>query len=152
MASPMRALLQRVSSAKVEVEGKVTGQIGKGLLVFLGIGEEDTEKEVNKLVDKIARLRIFEDAQGKMNLSAIDLGLGALVISQFTLFADCKKGRRPNFIGAASPARAQTLYRLFIRKLSEVLEPVTEGVFGAHMDVQLVNDGPVTIWLDTDEL
>lgn len=145
----MRAIVQRVSSARVEVDGQVSGSIGPGLLILLGVGHEDAEKEARWLADKIANLRIFEDDQGKMNLSAVDRGLGALVVSQFTLFGDCRKGRRPSFVAAATPDQAQTLYQKFVRALRDSLGPVEEGVFQAHMDVHLVNDGPVTLWLDT---
>lgn len=148
----MRAVLQRVSRASVTVEGEVTGRINRGYLILLGVSPEDTPRELDKLADKILNLRIFEDADGKMNLSLLDVQGSALVVSQFTLFGDCRKGRRPSFTGAARPEHAVPLYEAFVDKLRGQLPHVGTGVFGAHMDVELVNDGPVTLWLDTDEL
>ncbi len=147
----MRALIQRVSEASVAVQGEVQGSIGPGLVILLGVGEGDTEQEGRKLAEKIAHLRIFEDDQGKFNLSLLDTGGAALVISQFTLFADCRKGRRPSFISAARPELAQDLYEKFCEALKAKGVRVETGRFGAMMDVRLNNQGPVTIWLDTQE-
>jgi D-tyrosyl-tRNA(Tyr) deacylase len=148
----MRALIQRVTHASVTVEGKVTGAIGKGFLVLLGVTEQDTEAEVTLLADKLLKLRIFPDAEGKTNCSLTDVGGSLLVISQFTLCADCRRGTRPSFSHAAKPDEANRLYELFLGKCREVIPHVDCGVFGAHMDVELLNDGPFTIWLDTDDL
>jgi D-tyrosyl-tRNA(Tyr) deacylase len=148
----MRALLQRVSEASVTVDGEVKGCTGPGLLILLGVGEGDTEDEGRRLAEKIVHLRIFEDYQGKFNLSLLDTGGSALVISQFTLFADCRKGRRPSFIQAGNPELAEGLYGKFNEALRSKGVPVETGVFGAMMDVKLNNQGPVTIWLDTKEL
>lgn len=148
----MRALVQRVSQAKVVVADQVSGQIERGYLILLGVGANDTAKEAQYLVDKIVNLRIFEDSEGKMNLSLLDIKGGALVVSQFTLFADTRKGRRPSFTGAARPELAVELYQVFVEKMKQLVSPVGTGVFQAHMDVSLTNDGPVTIWLDTAEL
>jgi len=147
----VRALLQRVSDASVTVDGAVTGAIEKGLLVLLGVGQGDTEADVDFMADKIPGLRIFEDAQGKMNLSLLDTSKAMLAVSQFTLFADTKKGRRPSFINAMPPEEAKRLYALFCEKCRALGLTVAEGVFAAHMDVRLTNDGPVTIWLDSRE-
>lgn len=143
----MRAVIQRVKRASVSVGSEVAGEIGEGLLVFLGIAQGDTLEKVDWLVKKIVNMRIFADQDGKMNLSAIDRNLELLAISQFTLLADCAKGNRPNFMGAARPEEAIPLYESFIRKASEHL-PVKQGVFGAMMDIDLVNDGPVTIVIE----
>ena len=148
----MRALVQRVSQAKVVVADQVSGQIERGYLILLGVGANDTAKEAQYLVEKIVNLRIFEDSEGKMNLSLLDIKGGALVVSQFTLFADTRKGRRPSFTGAARPELAVELYQVFVDKMKQLVSPVGTGVFQAHMDVSLTNDGPVTIWLDTAEL
>lgn len=148
----MRAVVQRVSSAKVVVDGGITGEVGKGFLVLLGVTGSDGPGEAKFLASKIARLRVFEDAEGKMNLALPQVGGGALVVSQFTLYADSSQGNRPSFIRAARPEQADPLYELFCRELEALGLPVGKGVFGAHMDVSLVNDGPVTIILDTDEL
>ena len=137
----MRALIQRVTHASVTVEGKVTGAIEKGFLVLLGVTEQDTEAEVTLLADKLLKLRIFTDVGGSL-----------LVISQFTLCADCRRGTRPSFSHAARPDEANRLYELFLEKCRAVIPHVDCGVFGAHMDVELLNDGPFTIWLDTDDL
>lgn len=145
----MRALIQKVSRAKVEVEGVVRGEIARGFLILLGVGADDTAKEADWLADKIANLRIFEDGAGKLNLSLLEVGGEALVVSQFTLFGDCKKGRRPSFIGAARPELAVPLYEHFVARLRKVVSRVETGVFQTHMDVSLTNDGPVTLWLDT---
>lgn len=146
----MRAVLQRVSRASVTVDGQVVGAIDRGLLILLGVGEGDTEAEVAWLADKIAGLRIFPDEEGKMNLGLVELGLGALVVSQFTLLADTRKGKRPSFIKAAHPSVAVGLYERFCHEIAvRGARPVERGVFGAHMDVMLVNDGPVTLVIDT---
>ncbi len=148
----MRIILQRVKKAQVEVDGKVIGQIGKGALVLLGAGKEDTEHDVEYLVDKILNLRIFEDEEGKMNLSVIDSGGEVLVVSQFTLYGDCRKGRRPSFDKAAPPEVAENLYELFVKKVRERGLKVETGKFRAMMDVHLVNWGPVTLMLDSTKL
>lgn len=148
----MRALIQRVSEASVAVNGELKGSIGPGLVILLGVGEDDTEDEGRKLAEKIAHLRIFEDDQGKFNLSLVDAGGSALVVSQFTLFADCRKGRRPSFTQAGEPQLAEELYGKFNEALRSKGLFVETGVFGAMMDVRLNNQGPVTIWLDTKEL
>lgn len=145
----MRALIQRVTQAGVTVEGQVVGQIGPGLLVLLGVGADDGPAEVDYLAGKVAHLRIFEDAAGKMNRSVLDTGGAVLVVSQFTLYADTRKGRRPSFIDAAPPAAAATLVAAFAAALQALGLPVATGQFQAHMQVALVNDGPVTIWLDS---
>lgn len=148
----MRALVQRVSQASVSVEGQVVGQIGHGFLVLLGIGQDDGEAQIRQLTEKIVHLRIFEDAEGKMNLSLLDVQGELLVVSQFTLYADIRKGRRPSFIHAAPPAIAEPLVERFKEALRTYNLKVEGGVFGAHMDVALVNRGPVTIWIDSAEL
>ena len=147
----MRALIQRVSEASVTVDGAVVGAVGQGLLVLLCAVEGDGEAEADFLAGKIAKLRIFEDEAGKMNRSLLDIGGEALVVSQFTLAADWRKGNRPSFIGAAEPARAEALYERFCRQLEAGGVQVATGRFAAKMAVALVNDGPVTIWLDTAE-
>ncbi len=148
----MRALLQRVSQASVTVDEKIVGQIGKGLLIFLGIGLEDNETTVKFLVDKIVQLRIFPDEQGKMNLSLLDIQGEVLVVSQFTLHADISRGRRPSFTKAAPPSMAIPLYELFKEACKKYSLTVESGIFGAYMNVELCNDGPVTIWMDSEEL
>jgi D-aminoacyl-tRNA deacylase len=147
----MRALLQRVSHASVTVDGKVVGQIGQGLLVLLGVGQDDSEIEVKTLADKIVQLRIFGDDEGKMNRSLLDTGGEVLVVSQFTLYADTRKGRRPSFTDAAPPAIAEPLVERFKDTIAAYGLKVAGGIFGAHMDVELLNDGPVTIWLDSEQ-
>jgi len=144
----MRAVVQRVSEAKVTVEGEVTGAIDDGVVVLLGVTDNDSEKDANYLVDKIVNLRIFPDQEDKMNLSLLDIKGEALVISQFTLFGDCRKGRRPSYSHAAPPELANDLYELFIEKMKQIL-PVESGRFQAMMDVHLVNSGPVTLLLDS---
>jgi D-aminoacyl-tRNA deacylase len=144
----MRALLQRVSKASVTVEDKVISQIGKGLVVFLGVGHGDGEEQVTFLAEKVANLRIFEDDQGKTNLSVLDVKGEAIVVSQFTLYADSRKGRRPSFINAALPDVAEPLVDRFAKRLRGHGVPTQTGQFGAHMLVEIHNDGPVTIWLE----
>ncbi|GAB6280812.1 MAG: D-aminoacyl-tRNA deacylase [Thermovirga sp.] len=146
----MRAVAQRVSSARVLVDGKVTGEIGKGLCVFLGIAPEDGEDEVVWMAEKISNLRIFEDEGGKMNRSLIDEGGSLLVVSQFTLYGDCRKGRRPSFAGACAPGKANLIYERFISVSSALGLRVERGIFQAYMQVELCNDGPVTLIVDTD--
>jgi D-aminoacyl-tRNA deacylase len=149
----MRALLQRVSQASVTVDGAVTGAIDLGVLVLLGVGPSDTEAVATKLLDKILALRIFSDEQGKMNLSVMDVGGGLLIVSQFTLYADARKGNRPSFTGSAPAVQANELYEHFVAQARvKCAGSVATGNFGADMKVALVNDGPVTIWLDTDLL
>jgi D-aminoacyl-tRNA deacylase len=148
----MRALIQRVSRASVTVDEKVVGEIGFGLLVFLGIGLEDNEDTVKTLADKIVQLRIFPDEQAKMNLSLLDIQGEMLVISQFTLHADVRRGRRPSFTKAAPPSLAIPLYELFKETCKQYAIRVESGIFGAYMQVELCNDGPVTIWIDSEEL
>lgn len=148
----MRALVQRVSYAQVEVSGEVISRIGPGLLVLLGVAHDDTQHEVDFLARKIAKLRIFNDADGKMNLSLSEVGGSLLVVSQFTLLADAKGGNRPSYSHAARPEPAKALYQAFIDACRELGLPVAAGVFAAQMAVHLVNDGPVTIWLDTATL
>lgn len=147
----MRALLQRVSEAYVRVEGEVVGACGPGYLILLGVAPDDDENTARWLWDKIKRLRVFSDDAGKMNRSLIDVGGEVLVVSQFTLYADARKGNRPSFTNAAPPSLGEELYRRFC-ELAEADVPCARGVFGADMQVSLVNDGPVTIWLDTTEL
>ena len=147
----MRALLQRVSRASVVVDGEVVGQIGRGFLVLLGVGQGDGEAQVKTLVEKIAYLRVFEDDEGKMNRSLLDIGGEVLVVSQFTLYADVRKGRRPSFTDAAPPAVAEPLVERFMAALAAYDLKVEGGVFGAFMEVELLNYGPVTIWLDSKE-
>ena len=145
----MRAVVQRVTESSVTVEGRVTGRIGKGLLVLLGVGETDTEKDADYIADKIAGLRCFADSESKFNLSLIDVGGSVLAVSQFTLFGDCRKGKRPSFTEAARPEHAIPLYERFVAKVRAAGIDVQTGEFGAHMDVHLVNDGPVTLLLDS---
>jgi D-tyrosyl-tRNA(Tyr) deacylase len=148
----MRALLQRVTKGRVTVEGRAKGEIGHGLVILLGVGEKDGEAEVELLAGKIANLRIFADAEGKFNLSALDVKAEMLLVSQFTLYADCRKGRRPSFTGAARPEIASPLCDRFAEKLRGMGFKVETGEFQADMLVEIHNSGPVTIWLDTDDL
>ena len=147
----MRALIQRVTHASVTVEGELISKTGKGLLILLGVAPTDSEKEADFLAEKCANLRIFEDENGKMNRSLLDVHGDALVVSQFTLYADCRHGRRPAFTDAAPPAHADKLYEYFMAQLKQKdIGEVGHGIFGADMKVELLNDGPVTIMLDTD--
>ncbi len=148
----MRALLQRVSRAEVRADGQQLGAIDRGLLILLGVAPDDDEFVAGGLAAKVAGLRIFADAEGLTNLSIGDVGGSALVVSQFTLYADTRKGRRPSFIGAAGPIVGERLYEVFCELLAATGVPVQQGRFGADMDVELVNEGPFTIWLDSDEL
>lgn len=147
----MRAVVQRVTSSKVIVDESTIGEINKGLLILLGVTHEDTSKDVDYLLDKIVNLRIFEDENDKMNLSLKDVNGELLVVSQFTLYGDCRKGRRPNFTNAAKPDLATSLYEEFIDKAKKEGIKVGTGKFGAHMMVDLVNDGPVTILIDSEK-
>ena len=149
----MRALLQRVTHASVTVDGELVSKTGKGLLILLGVAPTDSEKEADFLAEKCVNLRIFEDENGKMNRSLLDVHGDALVVSQFTLYADCRHGRRPAFTDAAPPAHADKLYEYFMAQVKQKdIGEVGHGIFGADMKVELLNDGPVTIMLDTDEI
>ncbi|MDO4628997.1 MAG: D-aminoacyl-tRNA deacylase [Planctomycetia bacterium] len=148
----MRACIQRVTSASVKVHGEIVGKIGGGILVLLGVSATDTEADLYAVADKMAGLRIFEDTDEKMNLSLADVGGEILVVSQFTLYADCRKGRRPSFTDAAAPEKANQFYEIFVDYLRNKGFHVETGQFRAMMEVSLVNDGPVTIWLDSQEL
>jgi len=147
----MRVLIQRVSSANVVVDRKITGEIGPGLLLLVGVTHADTEAVEDRMADKIVKLRIFSDEQGLMNKSVLDTGGRLLAVSQFTLYADAKKGNRPSYTDAARPEQASPAFDRFVAKLAaRIGQPVPTGVFGADMKVSLVNDGPVTIWLDSE--
>ncbi|MDD3631341.1 MAG: D-aminoacyl-tRNA deacylase [Atribacterota bacterium] len=148
----MRAVIQRVSKASVTVEGRTIAQIGNGILVLLGVKQDDSKKEAELLAKKTANLRIFNDEQGKMNISLLDIEGEALVVSQFTLYGNCKKGRRPSFIDAALPEKADLLYQEYVQYLKDEHITVQTGQFQAMMQVELVNEGPVTIILDSAEL
>ncbi len=148
----MRAVIQRVKKASVKVNGELISQISQGLLIFLGVGREDKEEDIKILADKIADLRIFSDENGKMNLNIGDINGSILVVSQFTLFADCRRGKRPDFTAAAEKEKALDYYKKFVEYLKNKIEKVEEGIFQAHMEVELTNDGPVTIILDTEDL
>lgn len=148
----MRAVIQRVSRAKVSVDGETIGEIGKGILLLLGVSRSDAEKEADYILEKAINLRIFDDEEGKMNLSLFDIKGDLLVVSQFTLYGDSRKGRRPSYIEAAAPERANTLYEYFVGEARKHLSKVETGKFQAMMDVELVNDGPVTILLDSSKL
>lgn len=145
----MRACVQRVHKASVNVEEEIVGQIGRGLLVLLGVGQEDEDQDARQMAERICRLRIFEDDEGKMNRSLVDIGGEMLVVSQFTLFGDCRKGRRPSFTQAAPPEMAERLYETFVAATGVLGIAVATGTFRAHMDVALVNDGPVTLLMDS---
>lgn len=149
----MRVLLQRVTAGSVTVAGETTGEIETGFVALVGVSHSDTEAQAEKLAQKTANLRVFSDAQGKMNRSLLDIQGGALVVSQFTLYADARKGRRPSYIGAARPEQAEPLVRRFAECLSQAgVSRVEHGVFGAMMQLRIHNDGPVTILLDSDEI
>lgn len=148
----MRALVQRVSRAQVRVDGQPVGTVGQGYLVLLGVQPDDTPELAHKLAAKVAKLRVFEDDQGKMNLDIRQVQGSCLVVSQFTLYGSVKDGNRPGFSYAARPEVAEPLYQRFCQALTDMGVPVATGVFGAMMEVELVNDGPTTIWLDSDEL
>ena len=148
----MKFVIQRVSEASCRVEDKITGQIGKGFLVLIGVSNEDTTAIADKMIKKLLGLRIFEDSEGKTNLSLHDVDGQLLLISQFTLYADCKKGNRPSFINAGKPDMANEMYEYIIEKCKEQIPVVEKGVFGAHMHISLVNDGPFTIVLDSKEI
>jgi D-tyrosyl-tRNA(Tyr) deacylase len=145
----MRAVVQRVREAEVKVSGDEVGRIGRGLVVLVGVGKDDTEKDVDYLIEKVLGLRIFEDSWGKMNLSITDVGGEILAVSQFTLYGDCRKGRRPSFDEAATPGLAERLYDLFVEEISKRGIKVETGKFRSIMDLHLVNSGPVTILLDS---
>lgn len=147
----MRAVIQRVQSAHVTTKEQTVGGIQQGLLVFLGVGQEDSEEDAAYMVEKVVNLRIFSDKQGRMNLSVKDIEGKLLVVSQFTLYGDCRRGRRPSYSSAAPPDKAQQLYALFVQQVSDRGLHVEEGVFAAHMQVALVNDGPVTLLLDSEK-
>jgi D-aminoacyl-tRNA deacylase len=148
----MRAVLQRVTRALVRVEGETVGEIEKGLVILLGIARDDTERDALYLVEKVVNLRIFEDEEGRMNLSVLDTAGGLLIVSQFTLYGDVRRGRRPSWIEAAEPERAEPLYEFFVREASRSVKHVATGSFRRMMKVELVNDGPVTILLDSRKL
>lgn len=148
----MKIVLQRVERAKVTIDDNINGEIGKGYLIFLGIGKNDTDEIAKRMVDKIKKLRIFEDDDGKTNLSISDVDGKVMVVSQFTLYANCKKGNRPSFIEAAPPAMAEELYKKFIDVCIDAFGDVQHGEFGADMKIELLNDGPFTLVLDSDEL
>ena len=145
----MRILIQKVTRAEVRVDQKVVGSVGSGIVVLIGVAGSDTRKDADYLAEKLIHLRIFCDAAGKMNLSAMDVGGGLLLISQFTLYGDCRKGRRPGFDAAAPPERARDLYGYFVERVRLSGLPVANGVFQAHMEVELVNDGPVTFMIES---
>ena len=148
----MRAVLTRVKSASVTIDGNVVGKIGKGFLILLGVGPADTEKECRYLAEKALGLRIFEDENGKMNLGLDSIGGEVLVVSQFTLYGNCRKGRRPSFAEAAGPELGERLYEKFLSDCADLGYPPQHGRFGAHMEVESINDGPLTLILDTDQL
>lgn len=148
----MRAVIQRVSEASVAIDGNIVGSIGRGFLILLGVGANDTEAQLERLWSKIYKLRIFEDEQGKTNVSLADVAGEVLVVSQFTLYANCRRGNRPSFTEAGAPDEANRLYECFVERARRDVARVETGKFGAMMDVSLVNDGPFTIVLDTDEL
>ena len=148
----MKAVLQRVTKAAVRVDGKIIGEIGKGFLILLGVSGQDDEETAAKMADKICKLRIFEDQNGKTNLSLQDVDGELLVVSQFTLYADCRKGNRPSFIGAGAPEEANRLYEYFMERCRTHVEKVEHGEFGADMKIELENDGPFTLMLESGEL
>ena len=148
----MRFIIQRVTEASVTIDGEISGKIGKGYLVLIGVADTDTKEIADKMIRKMIGLRIFEDEQGKTNLSLADVDGGLLLVSQFTLYANCKRGNRPSFIEAGKPDLANEMYEYIIEKCRESVEEVQTGEFGADMKVQLLNDGPFTILLDSDQL
>lgn len=148
----MRFVIQRVQHASVTVDNEVIGKIGRGYMVLIGVSEEDDESIADKMTDKMIKLRINEDAEGKTNLSLADVGGSLLLISQFTLYANCKKGNRPSFVEAGSPDKANALYEYIIDRCKKSVPVVEKGSFGAHMEVELLNDGPFTVILDSDRL
>ncbi|QTA38744.1 D-tyrosyl-tRNA(Tyr) deacylase [Thermosipho ferrireducens] len=148
----MRAVIQRVKKASVEIDGKVVGSINKGLVVLLGVGKDDTDSDMNYLAEKIVNLRIFDDSEGKMNLSLKDVGGEMLIVSQFTLYGDCRRGRRPSYSNSAPPDYAKKMYEMFIDKIRKMGLKVETGVFGEYMQVSLINDGPVTLLLDSKKV
>ena len=148
----MRIVLQRVREARVEVDGRIVGQIGNGLLILLGVTTSDTNKDAEYLADKVVNLRIFPDESGRMNRSVLDVQGGLLIVSQFTLYGDCRKGRRPGFDQAAPPEQARELYEIFVALARAANLTVETGIFQAHMQVHLVNDGPVTFVLDSEKI
>ena len=148
----MRVVLQRVKHASVHVDGRETGSIGQGFLILLGVSDTDDESIADKMADKICKLRIFEDENGKTNLSLADVGGELLVISQFTLYADCKKGNRPSFVKAGAPDMAERLYEHFMDRCRNYVDVVEKGQFGADMKVELLNDGPFTLMLESEQL
>ena len=148
----MKIVLQRVLRAKVDIAGETAGEIGKGYLLLLGVSNEDNKDIADKMIEKISRLRIFEDENGKTNLSIDQVGGEVLVVSQFTLYADCKKGNRPSFINAGSPDKAKELYEYIVERCKGLFKKTQHGVFGADMEVSLVNDGPFTLVLDSEEI
>lgn len=148
----MKFVIQRVQHANVKVDNQIVGQIEKGFLVLIGISNSDTKEIADKMIKKLVNMRIFEDENGKTNLALQDVGGSLLLISQFTLYADCRKGNRPSFINAGGPDMANELYEYIVKRCRESISIVEKGVFGAHMDVSLLNDGPFTILLDSEEL
>ena len=148
----MKFLIQRVNHASVTVDKKITGEIGLGFLVLIGVSESDTEEIADKMIKKLIGLRIFEDSEGKTNLALKDVGGSLLLVSQFTLYADCKKGNRPSFTQAGNPQKANALYEYVIEQCKDLQYPVATGIFGADMKINLENDGPFTIMLDSQEL
>ncbi len=148
----MRFVIQRVKSAHVTVNNEVVGQIGRGFMILVGVSEKDTEEIADRMVSKMIRLRIFEDENNKTNLDLASVNGGLLIVSQFTLYADCRKGNRPSFIKAGDPAHAEALYEYILKKCAMTVPVVEHGIFGAEMDVSLVNDGPFTILLDSETL
>jgi len=147
----LRLVVQRVKQASVRIQNKTVGEIGPGLLIFLGVGQDDTEEDVGYLVEKVLHLRIFADNQGRLNLSLTDIHGSLMIVSQFTLWGDCRKGRRPSFSHSAPPEKAEPLYRLFIQKATEAGLTVAAGRFQEMMEVYLINDGPVTLLLDSQK-
>ena len=145
----MRFVIQRVTNASVTVDGNVTGEIDKGFLVLIGVSEDDTKEIADKMIKKLIGMRIFEDENGKTNLALADVGGSLLLVSQFTLYADCKKGNRPSFTKAGNPQMAEEMYEYIIAKCKENVPVVEKGSFGADMQIELTNDGPVTIWIDS---